>query len=386
MNFLSDLISYVRRIVKTPNNTVLSDALIIDYINRFYTMDMDARIQLFDLKTRYSFETVPYVDQYNMPYYGLGIYANQIPYGASPSMFPQQTEPSNTIAPYPVYQNFLSPAYINGIEVPLMSSQSSFFRIWPNYIQPMVEIAVGNGTANYSFQIPFQPALRGHIDPTGDITHAYSGVTGDQVDYNIPLSSIFSGVYIATQDAAANPIIVQDSGQFLSTNQNLGLLRGNCTSSWSAAINTVNYLTGQVNVTFSANIPAGTSINAQNYFFSPGMPRSMLFFNNMLLLRPPPNSNYLVELTGYLTPASFFNSANAIPFGYMAEYIARGAARKILSDTGDVEQFNFYEPLFREQEQLVWKRSQRQVTADRTDTIYSSLSGQSPFSNFGAGT
>lgn len=386
MNFLSDLISYVRRIVKTPNNTVLSDALIIDYINRFYTMDMDARIQLFDLKTRYSFETVPYVDQYNMSYYGLGIYANQIPYGASPSMFPQQTEPSNTIAPYPVYQNFLSPAYINGIEVPLMSSQSSFFRIWPNYIQPMVEIAVGNGTANYSFQIPFQPALRGHIDPTGDITHAYSGVTGDQVDYNIPLSSIFSGVYIATQDAAANPIIVQDSGQFLSTNQNLGLLRGNCTSSWSAAINTVNYLTGQVNVTFSANIPAGTSINAQNYFFSPGMPRSMLFFNNMLLLRPPPNSNYLVELTGYLTPASFFNSANAIPFGYMAEYIARGAARKILSDTGDVEQFNFYEPLFREQEQLVWKRSQRQVTADRTDTIYSSLSGQSPFSNFGAGT
>ena len=386
MNLLQDVINYIRRIVKTPNNTVLSDSLIIDYINRFYTMDMDARIQLFDLKTRYSFETVPLVDQYNMPYYGLGIYANQIPYGTSPSMFPQQTEPSNTIAPYPVYQNFLSPAYINGIEVPLMSSQSSFFRIWPNYIQPMAPIAVGDGTDTYSFQLPFQPSLRGHIDPTGDITHAYSGVTGDQVDYNILPSSVFSAIYIATQDAAANPIIVQDSGQFFSTNQNLGLLRGNCTSSWSATTNTVNYLTGQVNVTFSANIPAGTSINAQNYFFSPGMPRSMLFFNNMLLLRPPPNSNYLVELTGYLTPASFFNSANAIPFGYMAEYIARGAARKILSDTGDVEQFNFYEPLFREQEQLVWKRSQRQVTADRTDTIYSSLSGQSPFSNFGQGT
>lgn len=56
----------------------------------------------------------------------------------------------------------------------------------------------------------------------------------------------------------------------------------------------------------------------------------------------------------------------------MSEYIARGAARKILSDTGDVEQFQFYEPLFREQEMLVWKRAQRQNTSTRVQTIYSS--------------
>jgi hypothetical protein len=301
-------------------------------------------------------------------------------------MFPEQSQPSGTIAPYPVYQNFMSPAYINGVEIPLMSDQSSFFRVWPNYIQPMAPIAVGDGSATYTLQIPFQPSMRGHIDPTGDIIHAYSGSPADVVDSSIPLSSVFSAVYVTTQDANANPIVVQDSGQFLSTNQNIGLLRGNCTSSWNATTNVVDYLTGTVNVTFNASIPAGTPINAQNYFFAAGMPRSILFFNNMLLLRPPPNSNYLVELTGYLSPASFFNTAAAIPFAYMAEYIARGAARKILSDTGDVEQFSFYEPLFREQEQLVWKRSQRQVTSTRTDTIYSSLSGQSPYSNFGQGT
>ena len=50
---------------------------------------------------------------------------------------------------------------------------------------------------------------------------------------------------------------------------------------------------------------------------------------------------------------------------------ARRFARKILSDTGDIEQFQFYEPLFKEQELLVWKRSQRQFTATRTQTIYS---------------
>ena len=65
----------------------------------------------------------------------------------------------------------------------------------------------------------------------------------------------------------------------------------------------------------------------------------------------------------------------------MAEYIARGAARKILSDTGDVEQFQFYEPLFKEQELLVWKRSQRQWTATRTQTLYSMGNQQGQFGN-----
>ena len=53
MNLLNDIITYVRRIVKAPSNTVLTDDLIIDYINRFWIMDVDARIQLFDLKTQY---------------------------------------------------------------------------------------------------------------------------------------------------------------------------------------------------------------------------------------------------------------------------------------------------------------------------------------------
>jgi hypothetical protein len=69
----------------------------------------------------------------------------------------------------------------------------------------------------------------------------------------------------------------------------------------------------------------------------------------------------------------------------MCEYIARGAARKILADTGDIEQFQFYEPLFREQEMLVWKRSQRQFTATRTQTIFSEFSSQRPYNNFSGG-
>jgi hypothetical protein len=133
----------------------------------------------------------------------------------------------------------------------------------------------------------------------------------------------------------------------------------------------VNYLTGEVNVNFPVSIPAGTNISAQYYLFQTGLPRSIFYYNNVITLRSPPDRSYLVELDAYLTPAAFFSTEQAIPFSYMSEYIARGAARKILSDTGDWEQFNQYEPLFREQEMLVWKRSQRQVTANRVPTIYS---------------
>ncbi len=66
MNTLQDCITYVRRIIKSPSDAVISDSLIIDYINRFWIVDVDARMQLYDLKTIYQFQTTPGVTDYNM--------------------------------------------------------------------------------------------------------------------------------------------------------------------------------------------------------------------------------------------------------------------------------------------------------------------------------
>jgi hypothetical protein len=194
------------------------------------------------------------------------------------------------------------------------------------------------------------------------------------------VTSVDAAVFITAIGADGSNIVVSDSGQFLSGNVNYGLLMqpgtaplGNLPLSggYSTILNTINYLTGDINVTFPSAIPQGNDINVQVFYFQGGLPRGILFYNNVITLRSPPAESYLVELDAYLSPAAFLNTSGAIPFGYMAEYIARGAARKILSDTGDVEQFQFYEPLFIEQENLVWKRSQRQFTANRTETIYS---------------
>lgn len=379
MDFLSDIITYVRRLIKSASNSSITDNLIIDYINRFWINDVDARMQLFDLKTKYQFQTVPTVDQYNMPLYSV------------------QTEPgAQEIAMYPVYQGFTGPVYINGVQAGFQTQKSAFFNIFPKITQQLVQVATGDGTAGpYTFtlpilsginNIPLNPPinglLRGHIDIAGIMA------TGENQDppltdmflTNIPVTSVDSAFFITSLDETGASVVVQDSGQFLSSNVNCGLLMvpgpapfGNQTlnGGYSEISNTVNYLTGQVHVTFPVAIPEGNQINVQCFFFQTGLPRSILFYNNVLTIRSAPDRQYLVEIDAYLTPAAFLSSDQAIPYGYMCEYIARGAARKILSDTGDWEQFDRYEPLFIEQEQLVWKRSQRQFTATRTETIYS---------------
>src|SRR5665213_540324 len=107
----------MRRILKTPSNSSITDALLIDYLNRFWICDVDARLQMFDFKTKYNFQTTPGVDRYNMP-----LYDPQI----------ESTSPNQTIGMYPVYQGFLGPCYVSGVEISFETQQQSFFRAFPN--------------------------------------------------------------------------------------------------------------------------------------------------------------------------------------------------------------------------------------------------------------
>lgn len=394
MNTLGDIITYVRRIIKSPSNSQITNDLIIDYINRFWISDVDARMQLFDLKTKYQFETIPQVCDYNMPLYSV------------------QTEPgAQTIAPYPVYQGFTGNCYVNGIQVPMYTQREEFYRIWPNYIQALTQVAQGDGvTTSFSFSLPYFPSIPGHIDMTGII---YSGNTLDPIFATqvpntssvptIPYSSIYPSVFITYQNANGGVTTITDSGVFLSSatdgeltgiliqSSNPGSFNPNpfgyyLLGSSASATSFVNYITGEVTLDLSTAPADGAQIQVQSYYFQPGLPRAILYYNNVIRIMPPSNVPYLVEMDAYLTPAAFLNTSQAIQFAYMCEYIARGAARKILSDTGDVDQFMFYEPLFKEQEILVWKRSQRQITANRTPTIYSQPMGNfSNLSSMGSG-
>ena len=298
-------------------------------------MDVDARLQLFDFKTTYQFQTSPGVDQYNMPLYNV------------------QTEGGQSVGMYPVYQGFLGPAYINGIEVAFHTQQKTFFNAYPNVTQQMNVVGVGNGsTGPYQLtfpigpngtapsQPPFQYILKGHVDIAGVMVNAstamnfnklnpvFDPIFGGSINVNIPNTSTLPAVYITSVDANGNNIVVSDSGQFLSVSNgasppiytlypNYGLLTTignaptglqNLAGGYSTTSNTINYQTGVANVTFPSEIPPGVNINAQCFYFQSGLPRAILYYNNTLTLRAPPSQQFLVQLEAYYTPAAFFNT------------------------------------------------------------------------------
>ncbi len=323
--------------------------------------------------------TTPGVDQYNMPLYD--------------DQFESPSNDLQVIEQYPVYQGVVGNCYCNGVNIAFHTEKSSFFNTWPNILQQFDAVAVGNGTAIYTIQLPILPStpppnppmnylLRGHVDMTGIMatSNNIDPPRGASFNTNIPVTSVEARVFISALSSSNENIIITDSGQFLDVNKNCGLLMipgkaplGNLAipGGYSATQSVVNYSTGTIYAIFPTSIPSGKNINVTCSFFQSGMPRAALMYNNCITLRNVPDKQYVIEVDAYLTPAAFLNTFNSIQFGYMSEYIARGAARKILTDTGDVEQFNFYEPLFREQEILVWKRSQRQWTATRTQSFYS---------------
>jgi hypothetical protein len=357
-------------------------------------MDIQARAQFADFKTKWQFELIPQICDYNMPVYQT------------------QTQPgSQVISTYPVYQGFTGTSYVNGIQIPMYVQRDSFFKIWPNYLQSLPNAGVITAATSYTVTAPFFPAIPGHLDMTGVISAAGAGNVQDPIfattiPSNIPYTSIFPGVYITYQNENGGTTTLADSGIFLSTAtsgdlyglliyySNPGVINPNpsgyspLSGGYSMTSNTVNYITGAINFNITG-LPTpleGSNIQVQSYYYQQGIPRAILQYNNVLSFRPPPDIPYLVELNAYLTPAAFLSTAQAIQFGYMSEYIARGAARKILSDVGDIEQFQFYEMLFKEQELLVWKRSQRIWTSERTGTIFSDLQGpQSNLNGVGQG-
>lgn len=339
MNLLSDIITWIRRIVKTPSNQVLSDATIIDYINRFYTLDSPAELQLFELKTVYNLITSEYIDQYNLPYDSNG----------------------NLL-----YQNLISPVYCDGANIAMLTNMQTFLNAYPTFLINEVDAYGDNRDVAipYTWTATNNPILRAHRDVLGDIAAANN--------QSVPASSITPGVWITAFDSNNYQMTVYDNGTFSATNGNVGNLVGDGSG-------TINYITGEVSVRFVRTVPTQNPIQFKYTAFEEGTPRICMFYNNVITLRPVPDTAYLVQFNAYITPSSFLSSSQALAFGYMAEWIARGAARKILSDLGDIDQFGFYEPLYKEQLNLVLRRTERQRSVERTSTIYTDINQQQPW-------
>lgn len=344
---LSDIILWFRRIVKAQSDQEISDTEIVNYINRFYQYDMPARLQLFELKRQYVFETVPNVNMYQVPFAPTAI-----------------NDDSNSVRSRQGYQNLLPPAYCDGIQLGYFQSNDQFYSLYPEFV---FNETIGEGDGSIG---PFEvtlgqvPVLRGFVDDLGYLT--------PYVFFN---TSSISGVQQYIVDGGDGILYATDA-TFQNGPLGIGTVR--------TATGNINYENGICVFFFDDTVTTGQPVYAKSSPYSPGFPRIMLYFNNIIKLFPVPDRQYKIAIDSYVTPAQFLETTESVPFSYMSEYIARGAARKSLSDVADIDLFNFYEQFFREQENQVLRRTDRQRAVTRTPTIFSGVNLQngSYFRNF----
>ena len=346
----SDIERWVRRIIKLPSTQSISSETIGDYVNRFYIYDAPARLQLFEMKTQYVFETVPNQFQYQFPYQN--------------------------------YQMLLQPIYCDGVQMGLYTSNDQFYKVYPELVNNEFPIQGDGTTGPYSITFAQSPILRGFKN---DLTYQSFATTPPLVgpsSVTTRQQTLTPYVFItAYNDSGVYMYVVDDgNGNLYQTDATFQNGPGGYNTAPLLA-GTVNYTLGTATVTFNANVSAGTNIQTQTSPFSAGFPRTMLFFSNIIKLYPVPSRSYKIVCDAYQTPAQFLSTDNAMPFAYMAEWIARGAARKILSDMESEEQLRFYEPFFVEQENQVLRRTERQNSVSRTPTIFSGQTNQNPYIN-----
>lgn len=355
----NDIILWVRRIIKSSNSASITNETIAQYINRFYVYDMPERIQLLEMKRQYTFETIPNIMEYQAPFTSAS--SPRFPFNATPPPFINNPDVPAPQTVMPVYQNFLPPIYCDGVQMGWLQSNDQFYKIFPEFVSNEIPVLGDGVTVTFSTTVAASPILRAFIDDLGNLK-PYVFITAFNTAGD--LMYIVDTPY---KDANGLGILVQTDSTF----QNIIGPVPTGTPPSVGGSGTVNYATGQLTFTFNSAPADQTNIETQSSPFSAGFPRICLFFNNTFKLYPVPSRSYKIQVDAYITPTVFFNTTASVPFAYMSEYIARGAARKILADSGDMQQIQEMEPFFREQENLVLRRSDRQRSTVRTPTIFS---------------
>ncbi len=118
-----------------------------------------------------------------------------------------------------------------------------------------------------------------------------------------------------------------------------------------------------------------------NNVFTPQMPTYVLYYNNELTFRGPPDQEYSVRIAAYEIGLSFSGGSNtsgtpsmsgigisaSTPRAYLLRYLAYGAALNILSDYGEMDKYNEVFQVYRRYRAQVIARTWDQLASQRTD-------------------
>lgn len=328
MSTLANIRTKVRRVTGLANPQQLSDATIDFYVNTFYLYDLPEQLKLLNLKETYQFYTQPYVASYAFP-------KNE----------------------YTLVEPLIQ---VNGYETQWFQDPVLFNRTFPT-LDVQWNIGVGSAVPSagpYSGTTSSQPVLAGYTNGLGVIIS------------NVIVSSI--------SNVTGEGMVIRDDGAggFLDN-------QGNAVAGAS-----INYLTGAVTAVFQVNgilepVLPGADILVTFNSYAATRPTSVLFYNDTFTFRPIPNAAYIVNMQAYKVPTELLNASDTPVTNAMWQLLAFGAAQKVFTDLGKLDQAAAYQPYLDEQMDLVRRRALNQWDVQRVATLYSAqLTGQFSNNNF----
>lgn len=204
--------------------------------------------------------------------------------------------------PQTSFQTINPQAWADGWPIDWYISPDTFYQDYPQQLNRAV-VATGDGGTSYTFNIPAFPVIPGSVYVT-------------------------DGTQTAVDDGA---------GSFV-----------------SPASGTIDYQNGAVTVTFGSVVASGTDITVASQTYMPNRPQAILYFpstplagstsaelsaRNMFVLRPVPDSTYLIKMQGIQIPKPLATTTD-VPFrADLGPLIAYGASLEIFADFNQMEQY-----------------------------------------------
>lgn len=339
---LQAIITKVRKLTVSMNSQQLSDADIIDYINSFYLYDFPAQFRALDLKNTYTFNTIEGIDTYPFD--------------------------------YEHWVNLQAPCYVARQGAAFFTDPQSFYYYnyySSNYVQQIQQIGTGDAsTTNFTGTLQNVPIIRSiNNNPMVTTNTANTNVFPNGYPPTFPNSNIsrIQNFLITANVANGTTLIVSDDGN------------GNLIGDVGVGVNTINYATGAIDITFSTAPGDGEVVNAEYNPVVLNMPISVLFYQNQLVVRPVPDKGYTVEITGYRLPSQALlgtdnpndpDLAGRPELNEWWETIAYGAAKKVYEDRIDMEGVAMMEKMLQERYQLNYTRTYANLGKRRISTIF----------------
>jgi len=325
---LANITTKIRLLTQSLSQNQISDQTIWNYVNTFILYDFPEQLRLFNLRTTLSFYASPFIARYD------------------------STKITNVTDPlYNFLNNYISvhaPLFIAGYQALLSQSPEQFYAIYPK-LQQISTIGTGNGvTTNFQGVIP--SANPNGFPPPPGLTQLQPFLQGQVLFGSTDINYNAATLIDVPVSANLGNLIVPDNP--------------------ATIYGTVNYITGAYNITFPVAPLVNAQVNVSVVQYQPSRPQAMLFYDGVFTLMPVPDQPYKVNVEVYQRPTALLASGDVPNLSEWWQYIAYGAAKKVLEDRGDMDSVQRIMPEFKQQELLINRRTIVQNTNNRTSTIY----------------